>query len=198
MFNFQVPLDFATAWLRDRIFEQRPKSLPIPVSPTRDFCVALFTAKIEATIGNIGDMIGWDSDHNTVGPMAAAAKQSLLRLIPHMMPVGEASLYRLVLDHGDFGIHNMSIMEDGDDKLLVTSVYDWEVGCIVPAILSDPLMIAPVDLETDGDANPIITRVPEDTSPERLAEYATWAETYCKVRWSPVESCRILSSVQTE
>lgn len=48
-------------------------------------------------------MIGWESDANTVGPVAAAAKQSLLRVIPHMMPEdsGQADLYRLVLDHGD-------------------------------------------------------------------------------------------------
>lgn len=47
-------------------------------------------------------MIGWESDEVTVGPVALAAKQSLLRFIPHMMPVdaGQASLYRLVLEHG--------------------------------------------------------------------------------------------------
>ena len=44
-------------------------------------------SKIEATIGNIGDMIGWKDDNNTVGPIAAVAKQSLLRLILHIMPV---------------------------------------------------------------------------------------------------------------
>jgi len=43
-------------------------------------------SKIEATISNIGDMIGWESDNVTVGPIAAAAKQSLLRLVPHIMP----------------------------------------------------------------------------------------------------------------
>lgn len=57
-------------------------------------------------------MIGWEDDNNTVGPIAAVAKQSLLRLIPHIMPAdsSQASLYRLVVDHGDFGIHNMSII----------------------------------------------------------------------------------------
>lgn len=127
MFNFNLPLDFAAAWLRERLFEQKPKSLPIPVAPTREFCVALFTSKIEATIGNIGDMIGWEDDNNTVGPIAAAAKQSLLRLIPHIMPADsdQTSLYRLVLEHGDFGIHNMSITMDANGQPLVTSLYDW-------------------------------------------------------------------------
>jgi hypothetical protein len=111
LFNYQLPFDFAATWLRERLFEQKPKSFPIPVAPTRAFCVALFTTKIEATIRNIGDMIGWESDNNTVGPIAVAAKKSLLRFIPHMLPANgiETSLYRLVLDHGDFGIHNMLI-----------------------------------------------------------------------------------------
>ena len=86
LFNFNLPLDFAAVWLRERLFEQKPKSLPIPVAPTREFCAALFKSKVEATIKNIGDMIGWEDDNNTVGAIAAAAKQSLLRLIPHIIP----------------------------------------------------------------------------------------------------------------
>lgn len=41
-----------------------------------------------------GDVIGWKDDNNTVGPIAVAAKQSLLRLIPHIIPTdsGETSL----------------------------------------------------------------------------------------------------------
>ena len=100
--------------------------LPIPVAPTCEFCVALFMSKIEATIKNIGNMIWWESDNVTVGPIAAAAKQSLLRLIPHIMPedINQTSFYSLVLDHGDFGIHNVSITVDVDGQPLVTSLYD--------------------------------------------------------------------------
>ncbi|KAF8694423.1 hypothetical protein AX14_002043 [Amanita brunnescens Koide BX004] len=151
LFNFTLPLDFAAVWLRERLFEQKPKSLPVPVAPTRQFCLALITAKIEATIGNIGDMIGWEDDNNTVGPTAAAAKQSLLRLIPYIMPTDndEGSLYRLVLEHGDFGIHNMLITMNDNGLPIVTSLYDWETGSIVPAILSIPLMAVAVDLVTN-------------------------------------------------
>jgi len=140
--------------------------LPIPVAPTREFCVALFMSKIEATIKNIGDMIGWEEDNATVGPIAAAAKQSLLRLIPHIMPADndQPSLYSLVLDHGDFGIHNMSITVDANGQPLVTSLYDWETGCIVPAILSDPLMKLAVDLVTDENAAPSVMQVPHDAT----------------------------------
>ncbi|KAL4916462.1 hypothetical protein BDW62DRAFT_202616 [Aspergillus aurantiobrunneus] len=50
---------------------------PIPVAPIREFCIAFFESKINATIGNIGDIIGWEDDNNSVGPIAAAPKQSL-------------------------------------------------------------------------------------------------------------------------
>jgi hypothetical protein len=129
-------------------------------------------------------MIGWESDNSTVGPIAAAAKQSLLRLIPHIMPAesDHTSLYRLVLDHGDFGIHNMTITMDADGQPLVTSLYDWETGCIVPAIWSDPLMAVTVDLVTDENAGPSITRLGDDNTPEELAQYRTWSRQYFKVR----------------
>ncbi|PUU77943.1 3-hydroxybutyryl-CoA dehydratase [Tuber borchii] len=183
LFNFNLSLDFAATWLRERLFEQKPKILPIPVAPTREFCVALFISKIEATIKNIGDMIGWESDNVTVGPIAAAAKQSLLRLIPHIIPADndQTSLYRLVLDHGDFGIHNMSIMVDTNGQPLVTSLYDWETGCIVPAILSDPMMAVDVDLVTDENAAPSLMGVPDYSTLDDRAEYMTWATQYFMV-----------------
>ena len=131
-------------------------------------------------------MIGWESDDNIVGPIAAAAKQSLLRLIPHIMPAGsdsdQSSSYRLVLEHGDFGIHNMSIATDADGQPIVTSLYDWETACIVPAILSDPMMRVIVDLVTDEDATPSITRVDDDVTPAEYAQYMTWTRQYFKAR----------------
>ncbi len=153
----------------------------MPITPTRDFCISLFTSKIEATIQNIDDMIGWEDDGNTVGPLAFAAKQSLLHFIPHMLPRGnEAALYRLVLDHGDFGIHNMSIATDADRRPRITSLYDWETGCILPALLSDPLMAVAVDLVPNGDAGPAITRVKDNATAEECAEYMAWSAYYFK------------------
>lgn len=133
-------------------------------------------------------MIGWEEDNNTVGPIAAAAKQQLLHLITHILPEGDQTcLYRLVLDHGDFGIHNMSITMDADDRPLVTSVYDWETGCIVPALLSDPLMAVTVDLEVDENAAPSITRVPDDATSSDRNEFMTWATEYITVRY-PIQT----------
>ena len=183
LFNYNLPLDFARDWILVRRFQQRPATFPIPVAPTREFCVGFFMSKIEATIREIGDMIGWESDNEIVGPIAAAAKQSLLRLVPHIMPAdsGQTSLYRLVLEHGDFGIHNMSITMDANGQPLVTSLYDWETGYIVPAILSDPEMAVIVDLTTDENAAPSITRVLDDATADDRVLYMTWARQYIKV-----------------
>jgi len=162
-----------------------PKELPLPIAPLREFWVAMFASRINATIGEEGDMIGWEDDHNTVGPVALKAKQSLLRFIPHMLPADadeEASLYRLVLDHGDFGIHNMSITVDATGRPYITSLYDWETGNIVPAILSDPEMAVLVDLVTDAHGNPSINRVGKDETPEYRQEYMEYASQYIKVR----------------
>lgn len=128
-------------------------------------------------------MIGWESDNNTVGPVALQAKQSLLHLIPHILPTDddEAALYRLVLEHGDFGIHNTSITMDSNGQPRVTSLYDWETGSIAPAILSDPSMAVNVDLVADENGAPAITRVPDEATPGGRAEYMTWAREYFKV-----------------
>jgi len=73
---------------------------------------------------------------------------------------------------------------DGNGLPLVTSLYDWETGCIVPAILSDPSMAVTVDLVTNEKAIPSITRVSDDKTPDELAQYMTWAMQYFKVRIS--------------
>ncbi|KAF2496828.1 3-hydroxybutyryl-CoA dehydratase [Lophium mytilinum] len=183
LFTFDPPLEFSSAWLLDRLLEPKPTSFSTPVAPTRESCIHLFESKIQATIKDLGDAIGWPSDNHTVGPKALAAKQSLLRLLPRIMPTGrdEACFYRLVLEHGDFGIHNMSITTDSNGTPRVTSLYDWETGCILPALLSDPLMAVTVDLIADADAKAAVTRTPDDADEEDCIEYTKWAECYFKV-----------------
>jgi len=73
----------------------------------------------------------------------------------------------------------MSITVDANGLPLVTSLYDWETGCIVPAILSDPLMAVAVDLVTNGNA-PSIGRVPDYATLEDRTKYMTWARQYFK------------------
>lgn len=100
------------------------------------------------------------------------------------MPKGatESSLYRLVLEHGDFGIHNISITRDVDGNPLVTSLYDWETACIVPALLSVPFVAAgPVGLSTGEDSSPCVTRIPKNPTAMDLKTYERWAGHYIEV-----------------
>lgn len=97
------------------------------------------------------------------------------------MPPDQDQIYRLVLEHGDFGIHNMSITMDTDDLPKITSLYDWETGCIVPAILSDPLMALTVDLVVDEAGSPSVIRIDDDSTPEDRVQYDTWSKHYFEV-----------------
>lgn len=164
-----------------------PKDLALPFSPTREFWTVVFHSKIEATIGEEGQMIGWESDNNTVGPEASKAKQSLLRFIPHILPTAADNdwLYRPVLEHGDYGIHNMTIAVDETGEPLLTSIYDWETGCIVPALLADPEMAVPVDLTADEDGQPCLKRVAGNRTAEYIDEYRQYAGRYLMVRLGP-------------
>ncbi|KAJ6589124.1 hypothetical protein B0H19DRAFT_1014234 [Mycena capillaripes] len=174
LFSFALSADFVASWLARR--PPCPKSIPVDISPTREFAIAFLAAKIDEIIPNDGGLIGWEEDRNAVGPMALRAKKSLLQLLPLIMPPERdpGHFYRLVLDHGDFGIHNMTIT----DTPTVTSLYDWESGYIVPAILSDPQMAVYVDLVIDGDGVPTISRTWEGITDEDRQDCLRCAEHY--------------------
>ena len=76
--------------------------------------------------------------------------------------------YRLVLEHGDFGIHNISITKE--ENMKITSLYDWETGCIVPALLSDPTMSLYADMVVDEHANPTLARVSKNASEDEIQQ----------------------------
>ncbi|KAK2612300.1 hypothetical protein QQS21_001726 [Conoideocrella luteorostrata] len=181
LFRYNPPGDFARQYLVSRLFKFMPPSLSMIVAPIREFWIHVVESKICATIQDLGDMIGWEDDEEVVGPIALTAKQSLLRAIPYLMPQEntKASLYRLVLEHGDFGIHNTSIKTDANGLPLVTSLYDWETAHITPAILSDPLVAAgPVDLITDQDGDACVTRILKDATASEIEIYVSWARHY--------------------
>ncbi|KAK0623688.1 hypothetical protein B0T14DRAFT_582569 [Immersiella caudata] len=161
--------DFAREYLLERLFKAMPPSLSMPVAPTRDFWTHALEAKIEATIGEEGEMIGWESDNERVGPIALAAQQSLLQAIPCLLPVDDGtggSLYRLVIEHGDFGIHNTTIsIRAGSSEPLFTSLFNWETA----------MSVGPVDLVVDEDGGPSVTRLPEETTQVNLETYTGWA-----------------------
>jgi hypothetical protein len=184
LFNFAVPDELAQNFLHDRVFDFKPTKLTVPVAPTREFWMHVLATKIEETIRNPGDMIGWEDDEETVGPVASSAKQSFLRALPSILPpeVAEGRLYRHVLEHGDYGIHNTSISTLPEGSPLVTSLFDWETACIAPALLADPLVaVSPVDLVTDEDGKPSVARFPPEETQLDLDLYETWSRRYIEV-----------------
>ncbi|KAF4119353.1 hypothetical protein GMORB2_4872 [Geosmithia morbida] len=169
---------------------RRLTSFPVPaVEPTRGFCMALVRARIEAVFATGGDEAeGKDvKDSNAV---LDGVRRTLLRLLSLSLPRDgseqrqkhrEAELYRFVLDHGDFGIHNMTLARDDDDMPRITSVFDWEHGCVVPAILSEPRMITTADLVLSADyLKPIFERWGDGSAPDKMAEYRNDTAKYYK------------------
>jgi len=184
LFDFMMPDELAENFLHGRLFKFKPAEFAVPVAPTREFWMHVLTTKIEATIRNPGDMIGLEDDEETVGPVASAAKQSLLRALPSILPPEDAEgrLYRHVLEHGDYGTHNISTSIFPDGSPLVTSLFDWETACIVPALLADPLVaVSPVDLAADEDGKPSVIRIPKNTTQLDRDLYSTWSRRYIEV-----------------
>lgn len=144
----------------------------VPVG-NRDFCAAILKAKVEGLIGNQGNRIRREEDKLTVGPPAAAAKQSLLRLIPLILPEGDQEiLYRLVLQHDDFGLHSIPTDVEEAGELRLASVYDWEAGCIIPVTLTEILFsIDGCCLIVDERGKPSVQTLSDvDLEPERRAQ----------------------------
>ncbi|PHH80748.1 hypothetical protein CDD82_1539 [Ophiocordyceps australis] len=115
-------------------------------------------------------------------------------------PLGKKSykgdaFYRFVLDHGDYGIHNATIFQDQNKTPHVTSIFDWETGKIVPALLSEQKMIVTVDLILDQDGEAGIARWGDGDSEARMDEYMDWSQYYFGVLFNEAPS---YGSVVTE
>ncbi|KJZ76394.1 hypothetical protein HIM_04123 [Hirsutella minnesotensis 3608] len=190
LFRFTPPHDFCHEWLTDRILGPQNSDLcRHVVAPTRDFCAALLDAKIQATLLRVA--CRWPS----LASLSLGLKDTLKELVPHVLPrplekLDEAALYRFVLDHGDYGIHNMTVAIDGQGCPLVTSVYDWEAGTIVPVILSEPKMVVTADLTVDEQGEPSISRWGDGDTPSRMSEYAEWSRGYYKELFAHVPEYR--------
>ncbi|KAJ7208051.1 hypothetical protein GGX14DRAFT_455343 [Mycena pura] len=166
LFSFALPPNFVSSWMTRR--PPCASSLSVDIAPTREFAIAFLAAKLDEAVLDSGSLT-----------VALRARQILLQLIPLVMPSegDQPDLYRLVLEHGDFGLHNMTIT----DAPSVTSLYDWESGHIVPAILSDPQMSIYVDLGIDGDGRPAISRLWEGITDEERTDYVCYAEHYYRI-----------------
>lgn len=178
LFRALLPEDFVRKWLPG-YGDPNPKTFGVPISQDRSFGCAFLVAKIEDMIGSEGDPMG----DSVVGPLAFACKVSLLELIPLIMPPDDDAtpgFYRLVLEHGDFGIHNMTIIKDVE-RPEITSLFDWDMGHIVPAFLSDPKFWIGVNLTIGPDGNGTCD-IWEEATPEDRANYVHWASCFGEVR----------------
>lgn len=172
----------------ERIFGQSAEPCPVPVKPGREFCFALLSAKIDAALSRAP---GLETDDSIMSRTREATRQSLRRLLPWILPQSaspliEAALYRFVLDHGDFGMHNMTVAMNEDNMPQVTSVYDWEGGRVVPTILSEPKMVVTVDLVVDESGLASIGRWGDGDSPDKMAAYQEWTCEYYKCLFAEV------------
>ncbi|KAL4947814.1 hypothetical protein BDW69DRAFT_177642 [Aspergillus filifer] len=176
LFNITPPKGFSTFWLRERLsLETTDMKLTVPVSPTREFCIALFEAKI-ALIGQ--------ERYSSISTVTAT-RAALLELLPTILPEDEESepgkpiFYRLILEHGDFDVHNMAIKQE-PENVSVTSLHDWDLGHILPALLSDPSLGTTVNLGVDENGKPSFLGLEGDANvtAKQKEEYLGWAGVY--------------------
>ncbi|PNY29795.1 Uncharacterized protein TCAP_00295, partial [Tolypocladium capitatum] len=196
LFKFPLPADYVSAWLVDRIFGSELDLCLLTMQPTREFCMALLAARIECTFRRCHCRFASRLDYSSASALLSAARDSLLRLVPRVLPrmrkgLDEATLYHFVLDHGDFGIHNMTVAKDAQDNPYISSVYDWEAGAIVPALFSEPKMVVTADLVVDEDGEPSVSRWGDGDGMQKMAEYVAWSREYYKALFAEVPEYRL-------
>ncbi|KAM4057244.1 3-hydroxybutyryl-CoA dehydratase [Hirsutella rhossiliensis] len=180
LFQYRLPAEYASTWLPVRITEHQQNYVSQrEVTPTRDFCASLLHTRIEAALSRLALRL----PH--LAPRALLVRQDLDWLVPRVLPqagngLSETALYRFVLDHGDFGIHNMTIATDDHGRPYITSVYDWEAASIVPALLSEPKMVVTADLVVNDEGEPAISRWGDGDSISHMGEYLEWSNEYYK------------------
>lgn len=128
------------------------------------------------------------SDCFSIGSNNYVSMSTFLLLVTYVMLqefTHKPTLYRLSLDPGDLGIHNISI---ATDDYAVTSIFDGDNVYIVPAILSRPLTAVDVDLLTDRDAAPSITRQPRNESSEDHATHLAQGASFHEREFSGLRS----------
>lgn len=76
----------------------------------------------------------------------------------------------------------MSIVERDSGWPCVTSLYDWETGCIVPALISYPeVAVSPVGLITDENGEASMHRLPDMAASIERGIYVVWAQHCIKI-----------------
>ncbi|UPL02379.1 hypothetical protein LCI18_013313 [Fusarium solani-melongenae] len=84
--------------------------------------------------------------------------------------------------HDDFGIHNMLNLVTESGQTSITSLFDWETGCVVPVVLSKIVFfIAGGDLTIDENGEPsVYIRPGWSPKPEELAKNQGYSAEFLK------------------
>jgi hypothetical protein len=179
LFKVEVPLDLAVKWLAQRLPAPQPPKINHEVTGTRNFCIELLKAMVETIIGQGGDAVG---EACATSPTIGEARELILEVIGRIAPQGseatERQLYRLVLEHGDYGIHNMDIFQE-KNVALATGLHGWDKAYIVPAILADLDVQTNVKVTIDEESGmTAYTDLPEYLLPTDMVHMAPWADQY--------------------
>lgn len=152
------------------------------ILPTREFWLAEISWRICHLIRNLGHRIGWESDNDFVTAPVLESKATILEALSYIMPpeLPDNSLYRFVLEHEDYGLHNILAEEQEDDGVpRITALFDWDTACIWPALLSNPLVKLPgIEVTVDKDGNPALSYFSNIEKVEDLEKYGNWARRY--------------------
>lgn len=193
LYKFDPPFPFASMWMLRRAFGSGKGAAALGTVASRRVCKVLLVDLVQETFGRLRCGMADGEESPVLGTRLSAIELSLRKLVPRILPRSscksqEVATYRLVLDNGDFGIHNMTVLGEGEGAPHVTSVFDWEEGCIVPALLSQPMMIVTADLILTENGEPGIRRWGDGDTPSKMAEYMTWARTYYEVSKGAAET----------
>lgn len=180
LLNQPLAPEFMTKWLLWGTFqpvELAPKELP-PITPDSELLHRVVPGQNRShnrkrSSASVTRLAKWATH-------SSQRNRPLLRVIPYILPkVDGESLYRLVLQHDDLRLHNMSIFVNGSGQATVTSIYDWQTANIVSDF---DFSTAGCDLRVDDAGRPWVhTRSPSEAGAERLAKNQQHSEDFLKV-----------------
>ena len=127
LFKFELPRDFSSTWVVRRGFGRGFHFPNTNLRASRQVCELMLRSKVQDALRHRESMQPF-INHPHLDLLDSLIK-ALEELVPHLLPnpsseEDESTLYRFVLDHGDFGIHNMTISQTDTDDMRITSVFD--------------------------------------------------------------------------
>ncbi|UNI13915.1 hypothetical protein JDV02_000610 [Purpureocillium takamizusanense] len=127
LFEFEPSQAFSSTWMRRRASGLDFQSPPADFPASRQACEVLLKNKVRDTVQRAASNYHGmkKSQLSRLDTLEKTLQQLCSCLLPQPRSYqDENMLYRFVLDHGDFGIHNMTIAPADADNMRITSVFD--------------------------------------------------------------------------